>query len=362
MSILAKEQIPIRFLTTEFIWEPDFPKAPFAEYFFFPKSTYLCKQFSLNQKIRRILRAVEYLHDIRRLKKLVKQFSPSIVHFNWSRLPSLDYTLIRFLKTLGIEVIYTAHNFLPHDTSKKYVQQFQRIYEEVDKIVTLTSYVKNCLVTEIGISANKIKIIPHPNFLPLLDAYHLEPPRRSKKLKTIIFYGQIHPYKGLDVLINACPLIFSEIPECILKICGNPYEDFSKYDKQIHQLKLPPEKVQKHLYYLSTEESINQLLSSDIVVLPYKRSSQSGVIPLATSLGIPVVGSAVGGIPEMIQEGVNGSLVPANDSVALAHKIINLLKDYQALEALKTNARFASEKIFPTEVIREKFLTLYKNC
>ena len=87
------------------------------------------------------------------------------------------------------------------------------------------------------------------------------------------------------------------------------------------------ERVVVHNEYIPDERRSQLFRQASVVVLPYVEASQSGVIPLAYSFMKPVVATTVGGLPEMVEDGRTGYLVPPRDERALADAIVRLLRD-----------------------------------
>jgi glycosyltransferase involved in cell wall biosynthesis len=145
---------------------------------------------------------------------------------------------------------------------------------------------------------------------------------RLDEAKVVLFFGNVRPYKGVSDLVNA----FAEVhvrAEATLVIAGTFFEPLASYERQIESLglsncvRLIPE-------YVPNEDVAALFALVDLVVLPYRAASQSGVIPLAAMLKKPVVATAVGGLAEAL--GDSGSLVPPNDPAALAAAIERALE------------------------------------
>src|SRR5690606_34079339 len=124
---------------------------------------------------------------------------------------------------------------------------------------------------------------------------------------TLLFFGMIKPYKGLDILLNALPLIQKEIPDIRLVIAGSVYKDRELYERMIADLRLA-DVVETRFRYVKDEEVQELFRKSDICVLPYKTATQSGVIATSYSYDTPVIASDVGGLGEYIDDGKTGAL------------------------------------------------------
>jgi len=135
---------------------------------------------------------------------------------------------------------------------------------------------------------------------------------------TILFFGLIRPYKGLDVLINAINKIKFQIPNVKVQIVGEPYTDMSNYFSLIEKNDL------KSFFKIDTnfvnEEKLKKyFLSSDLIVLPYKKSTQSGILSLSMNFNLPSIVSSKGGLKDYVVNKETGFIVnPNQDDVASA--------------------------------------------
>lgn len=153
--------------------------------------------------------------------------------------------------------------------------------------------------------------------------------------KRILFFGRISPYKGIEYLCEAMKKVHKVVPDATLTIAGGGkiYFDYTQYqDFDYMQL------VNR---YIPTEELANLLQQCDFTVCPYTDATQSGVIMTSFTMNKPVVASNVGGLGEMIEDGITGILVPPKDVNALADAMIKLLTNEDQLKQM-------SEKIFNT--------------
>ena len=361
--IFSKRNFPVMFLTSKFLWDPGFPPPPNTIIFFFNFSTKICERFNLSQKTRQILRAIEYPFDLLRLYRYIKKEDIKVVHFNWSRIPIIDYVFMQFLKKQQVETIYTAHNFLPHDSGKKFLPHFRRLYQQSDKVITLTNFIKNEIVEHCHIDSQKIKVIPHTNYSSIVKICEskvaLKKHQPQKAGIEFLFWGAILPYKGLDDLLKAFAIVQKRYPDCKLKVYGKLSIPFSEIEKIIMEYQIDTKQIEFKFNFFPMCEAINYLNSADVVVLPYKRSSQSGVIPLLSTLGVPVIATKVGGIPEMIIESQNGFLVSPENPEALAQKMIEIIENPGELANIRKTIPQACEELFSDEIVSKNFKILY---
>ncbi|KKG82671.1 glycosyltransferase [Methanosarcina mazei] len=141
----------------------------------------------------------------------------------------------------------------------------------------------------------------------------------NEEENTILFFGRILEYKGIDYLIKAEPLISEKIPNIKIIIAGSG--DFSKYESMINH-KNHFEIINEYI----PDEKVSELFQkSSVVVLPYIEASQTGIIPIAYAFKKPVVATDVGSLSEVIVDGVTGFIVPPRDSKLLADSLLNIL-------------------------------------
>jgi glycosyltransferase involved in cell wall biosynthesis len=221
-------------------------------------------------------------------------------------------------------IVFTVHDPRQHmgDRGAKKTPQWLMDfgYRQADQIIVHGSQLKQILADEIGIDPKNIHVVPHI----AIGEKRAKPTESSQELdeNTILFFGRIWPYKGLDVLIRAQPLISREIENAKFLICGRG-EDIDHYVKMMQD----PERFTIHNRWISDMERAEFFERSSIVVLPYIEATQSGVVPVAYAHCKPVVATRTGGLPDVIDDGRTGLLVKSGDEVGLANAVVRLLND-----------------------------------
>ena len=142
----------------------------------------------------------------------------------------------------------------------------------------------------------------------------------------LLFFGFVRPYKGLDVLLEALPIILREFPVHLL-IVGEIWGDETDYRTQIERLGLSSH-VTIVNQYIPNEDLRRYFGAADVVVLPYRSATQSGVIQLAFGFGKPVITTQVGGLAEAVVDDVSGLIVPPGDTSALADAVIRFYRHH----------------------------------
>ena len=234
--------------------------------------------------------------------------------------PSLG-TAARFLRKRGIPVITVLDNVIPHET-KFFDKPFSRWFlRQNSGCVAMSEAVLNDMRSLVP---DKPCILqPHPlydHFGEKMDkraaqeALGLEPGH-----PTLLFFGLIRDYKGLDLLIDAMPMLDRQYQ---LVIAGESYGSFDKYQAQIDA---SPCAGQIHVFnrYIDDEEVPKFFSAADLCVLPYKSATQSGITAIALHFDLPVVATPVGGLAESIERPGVGLMTDAISAESLAAAIRN---------------------------------------
>jgi glycosyltransferase involved in cell wall biosynthesis len=129
-----------------------------------------------------------------------------------------------------------------------------------------------------------------------------------------LFFGLVRPYKGLDMLIDAWAktdgvVTNPHFPRRKLLIAGEFYDDVEKYRAQVSRLGLENEVV-IHDRFVGDDEIPAWFSLADLLVLPYRSATQSGVTQIALHFGVPMVVTDVGGLPEIVHDGETGFVAP----------------------------------------------------
>ena len=154
---------------------------------------------------------------------------------------------------------------------------------------------------------------------------------------TILLFGRMERYKGVDVLIGAIRNLLSDGYKFDLIVAGRG----SELDEHLDVLSALPN-VRIINKYLQPVEAQSLFRAATVVVMPYRDATQSGVVASAFGNGRPVVASRVGGIPDVVKHEVNGLLVEPGDSIELAAALARILTDAPLRGRLTDGARHSA--------------------
>jgi D-inositol-3-phosphate glycosyltransferase len=287
------------------------------------------RNFSLVKRTSRVL--IYYI----RLIFYVTNARPNLFHILWNnKIQLFDRTLLMvYYKFLGKRVVLTAHNVNAgkRDLTNSWLNllTLKIQYRLTDHIFVHTEKMKTELINDFGVQERVVTVIPFGinNSAPKTD---LTPKEAKHKLgirddeKTILFFGNIGPYKGIDILVTAFQQIAPTNIDYRLIIAGKPRGGCERYLEEIQQaISRDPHRARviQKIGYVPDEEIELYFKAADVLVLPYTQVSQSGVLFLGYSFGLPVIAADVGSIREEIVEGETGFLCKSSNPADLADTI-----------------------------------------
>lgn len=285
---------------------------------------------------------------------------PNIFHILWNnKFEFFDRTLLMlYYKWLGKKLIFTAHNVNSgkRDSNDTFLNCLSlRIqYRLADHIFVHTGSMKNELVAEFCVPEEKVSVIPFGinNTFPNTALATMEAKYQlgvSSSDKTMLFFGCIAPYKGLEYLIAAFTEVWTKCRNYRLIIAGTPRgsEDYWNRIQQTIARNGIRDRIIERIEFVPDEQIELYFKAADVLVLPYMRIFQSGVLFLAYSFGLPVIAADVGTLKEEIIEGKSGFVFRPLDSSDLAKAIRRYFKSqlFGELESRRAQIKeYANER------------------
>lgn len=245
-------------------------------------------------------------------------------------------------KLLMMKVVYTIHDVISFEDEKSEKIISNLIYNNADKILTHNSFSKDILIKIHNKISTEIDIVPHGNYLPFLSIKKDKIKSRDRlgipKEKTILlFFGIIKKVKGLEVLLNSLNDVISANKDVILVIAGRVWKnDFKIYQKIIDDKNLSDYCI-IHNKFIPHEDVDYYYSSADLVVLPYKRIYQSGVLLMSMSYEKAVLVSDLPPLKEVIQDMKTGFVFESENIKSLSEKLNIILSDKNKLEEVRIN-------------------------
>jgi glycosyltransferase involved in cell wall biosynthesis len=325
---LAASDVSVDVIGSDEIDSPEFHGAPNVRFLNFRRGDH-----SAASPLQKVIRLVGYYA---KLIVYAARPGPQILHILWNyKLEYFDRTvLMLFYRAMGKKVVLTAHNVnqARRDLRDSWLNRttLKIQYRLCSHIFVHTEKMKIELCCEFGVAEARVTTIRYPMNNAFPDT-SLTTSQAKSRLgvasgdKVVLFFGRLVPYKGIEYLLSAFPLLASrECDDYRLVIAGEPKKGAESYLREIERA--VGENVESGRVILRTEfipdEDIEVYLKgADVLVLPYKQIFQSGILIMAYSFGLPVVATDVGSFREDIIEGETGFLCEPEDPDSLAKAI-----------------------------------------
>ncbi len=272
-----------------------------------------------------------------------------VIHYVEDPSPLFSFLLWFFRKKL----VVTIHDGRPHtgDDSKKSQFVRKRLKSYVKRFLLLNK--KENKLFEEGYGVNPSYV--YNSHLGYYEMLHMFGNKDIKKQNYILFFGRISPYKGIEYLLKAMRRVHEVHPETRVIIAGK-----GEYNFDIEPY-INLGYVEFRNKFIELDELADLIRGAQFTVCPYTEATQSGVVYSSFALNTPVIATRVGGLPEMIDDGKTGVIVPPCDEQSLAEAIIDLLGDYAKLSDLTNNIKVSADSGKGSwTVIADEYLDIYK--
>lgn len=291
-----------------------------------------------------------------KLFKRIILFNPDIIHIQGGH-PWFSF-ILPLLHSKRYPLVMTFHDVKPHigenHLRTRFINYCGRTYS--DKMIVHGEKLKEIMIKKYGIPNENVHVISigEHNVVPF-KKYDRKDLREEGNL--ILFFGRIYEYKGLKYLIKAEPLITKKMPNAKIIIAGRG-EKFKKYENMMKN----KENFIIYNHYISYKEGVELFQKCSVVALPYIDASQSAVIVTAYGFKKPVVTTNVGSIPEIVDNGKTGYIVPPRNPKVLAEAIVRLLKDEDLRKRMSENAYKKLRTDLSWDDIAKKTIEVYKEA
>jgi glycosyltransferase involved in cell wall biosynthesis len=243
---------------------------------------------------------VELLWKIRRAK-------PDAVHLQWVVVPLVDIPAMALIRC-WCPLILTVHDTMPcNEQNMSWLRQlaYRLPAKLAHRVIVHTRSGRQTLLRH-GVAEERISVVPHG---PLRLSVPIAPPAARDPRWTAVLFGEIKPYKGLDILIEAVAALAAPVRRQLrVVVAGRPRMDVAPLAARIAALGLG-EQFELRLGRLTEEEMAALFAEADGFVFPYRQIDASGVYYLVKSLGKWLIASRVGIFAEEMSAAAQGSLL-----------------------------------------------------
>ena len=280
----------------------------------------------------------------------------TIFHFHIFYTNILVFFNLLLAKFLFGKVVLTIHDVASFANNRESIIPSNLFYKLSNVILTHNQFSKEEIIKLDSSLKEKISIIPHGNYIPFINVRNDKQNSRQylglpQDKEILLFFGMIKKVKGLDVLLKSLKNVVNENPNTILLIAGKTWEnDFSSYQDIIDKNRLSSNII-LHNRFIPHDDVEYYYSASDLVVLPYKKIYQSGVLMMALSYERPALVSDLSPLKEVITNNENGFVFKSEDANDLTEKINIILSDKGNLERVSENGKLLINEKFSWDQI-----------
>jgi glycosyltransferase involved in cell wall biosynthesis len=324
---------------------------------------------------RRGVRALRLITQWVKLTTYLAKERPDIIQFGATEFP-FEVIFLRSLKRKGLILSQICHEFEPRDTEKNILtslnnQFFFNILQTFSVIFLHGEANRKRFLELFNIPQERIHLIPLGNeqiFQMSNESGEFSKTLRTKygfssSDKVVLFFGHITPSKGVSDLLEAFKVVHTQDKQVRLLIAGMPLRDIDM--NNLFNLTTSLGISESTIFdtrYLPMEEVGPLMNLATVVVYPYINSTQSAALQTAYAFGKPVITTNVGGLPEAVDNGKSGILVPPNSPGALGKAILKITSDPKLATEMGQYAYHLSQTRFAWEPIAKQILDTYEEA
>ncbi|RVT41011.1 glycosyltransferase [Sphingobium algorifonticola] len=330
---------------------------------------YTPRYFRLGERLRpligegvsfRAIKAADYMIDC-----LIGSLPcADVVHYQWLPFAPADRHGLRRLRARGVPLVHTVHNATAyHGDAAVQGHGYMRLLAQFDRLIVHGAATRDALVAA-EIAPERIGIVPHPpmRLAPATAQSRAQvPPPRAPR---ILFFGTIRPYKGLDLLIDACLRLWRDGATFELAIAGKPFVDMAAMLRPVHASGYA-DRLHCDLGFLGEDRLSAWMESADIMVFPYRHIDSSGAFLSALHHGKAMVCTATGlfaSLPPDASGSPPVTLVPIEDAAALAQALLPLVGSTAIRQAMGARAAALGESLATWDKAGSATVDIYRQA
>lgn len=321
---------------------------------------------------RRVTRGLRFAREWTRLVRYLEEHRPDIVQFGKINFPFEGLFLGR-LRRRGLVLADICHEFELRERRSGLVSGLAPrlsagVYQSFSAIFLHGEEMRRRFGSRYPELTARLHVLPHGNE----EIFRLVAARRGKGDEgglaryalpsgepVVLFFGNLAPSKGIPDLLEAFALARRRV-EARLVIAGYPlkFVDVDAWRRRAGELGIARDVIWD-TRYVPMEEVGALVTRASIVVLPYRNATQSGALQVAYTFGRPVIVTRVGGLPEVVEEGQSGLVVPPEAPAELAQAIVAMLEDPHRSARMGARARKLSETTYSWSRVADHVLRVY---
>lgn len=292
------------------------------------------------------------------LAMLNARLDARVAHFHYVN--DSYVTLFDICRRLGLATVLTLHGTDVNgvDDSQSWTR-VDRLLRAADAVTAVSAVLSRTIVERSPDTADKMVVVPNSVPVDITAAARDASRDPAEPFIDVLFLGNLRVVKGPDILLEAIRLVSERIGKVSLTIAGDgPLQD--QLMERCRQIGI--DRLVTFRGRVSRVEAVALLRQSRIVVIPSRSEGAPLVALEAQMLGVPVVATNVGGIPESVTQDGSGILCPPEDPSALACAIVRLLGDEPLRQRLGAEGRRRAATLFSPEQIVSRYLEVYEQA
>ena len=326
----------------------------------FPGKTQYSNKPSLMIPSKRILDSINPFTWYKTSKEIINNDPDVVIFRSWNVFFCLMFRYIakKVKNNSLIKTLVICDNILPHEKTIFDKILMKSFLSKMDFHIVQSSVVERELLSLIPNATYKKLFHPiYDNFGVEQDKIKMKNKKSIKAKYVVLYAGLVRSYKGFDILIRSVKYIKNYLDDFIVIAIGESYEDTKKYNSLIEK-----EGILKFFNwenrYVPDDEIKEYFSISDVVALPYKSASQSGIIPIAYHFDKPVVVTNVGGLPDMVKQNETGIIIEPRNPKTLGDVLAKNLKNDNFVKMSENVKKFKRQ--FSWDSFVEEIETLIK--
>jgi len=300
-----------------------------------------------------MVKGLRYAAATWRMLEAVRRGRFDVVHWqHFNVLPPLETFTSWRLERMPAPLVITVHDIDTWDAVKVGSAGLLRsTFDAADRLIVHHDANRPHLADRFDLSEERIRVVPHGSYDVFRQADISREAARKllgvpRDVRLVLFFGEIRAEKNLEGLIRVMVPVREQTPDAYLLAAGKiRHVDPADISAEIDRLDLR-EAVDFRPVYVDDTHVDAHFAAADVVALPYRDITQSGVVFQAMTAGVPVVATDTGALGHTVREAGCGLVVPSGDDAALAGALSTLLGDPERAAALGAAGREAAATTF----------------
>lgn len=277
-----------------------------------------------------VKKGINYIKALVELKKYIKSNNFDIVHFEWFSLPWIEWIYLHSLKKYT-KIVITVNDVIPFESRFLEMKSLSLIYKSADAILLHTD--ESLKLFNKIFKVNCYKSVITPAFRDKSDYKKIDKNIAREKLgipedkKVVLYFGTVRQSKGLDLLIKAFPKAVEKNSNLFLLAAGAFHSVDENYYQQLVKDNLNSTISKVDFKHISDDYMNYYFSAADILCVPYREIYQSGIAQFGLIYDLPIIGSDLVRMSDMVRQGINAEVFHNEDVDGLTNALVKLSLD-----------------------------------